>query len=206
MKKLMALGASACLALALAGCGGGATTAASSSAGSEASSAASASSASSAASSAVSSEEGTGIANPWTEVTSADEAAKGAGVDSFTTPIGTETSIGPLDENYAVYSYMDGLAQAECPLAAIEVTFRKGLASAAEDGDISGDYNSYKNTWTQVIDGVEVTCFGNREGEATKTIWTEGDYAYAILAYGAGGDTDYGFPIDLLTEMVAGTK
>jgi hypothetical protein len=86
------------------------------------------------------------------------------------------------------------------------MTIRKGNASVAEDGDISGDYNEYANTWTQNIKGLEVTCFGNREGESTKTIWQVDDTCYSITAYGLGGDTDYGLSPDDINSLINGIQ
>lgn len=56
------------------------------------------------------------------------------------------------------------------------------------------------------MDGQEVKCFGNREGEATKTIWTAGDYNYAVVAYGAGGDDDFGLSAEDVVTMVNAVK
>ena len=108
------------------------------------------------------------------------------------------------DETARTYSAMEGVAQAaiEYPAAAIEV--RKG--TAAEDGDISGDYNAYANTWTQNIKGLEVTCFGNREGEASKTIWESGGVFYSIVAQGLGGDADFGLNADDLNSVINGLQ
>lgn len=142
------------------------------------------------------------MVNPWSTATSAEEAAQGAGVETFTTPVGMETSLGLIDESWATYSYMEGVAEAQFPVAAVECFARKGVASAAVDGDISGDYNVYKNTWTTEVNGNEITCFGNREGEATKSIWTSGDYCYSLLAMGAGGDDDFGLSAEALEEFV----
>ena len=54
--------------------------------------------------------------------------------------------------------------------------------------------------------GVDVTCSGNREGEATKTIWTAGDYSFCILVQGLGGDDDYGLGADDLAILVGGIQ
>ena len=80
------------------------------------------------------------------------------------------------------------------------------LSEAAEGAGISGDYSEYANTWTQNIKGLEVTCFGNREGDATKTIWQVDDTCYSITAYGLGGDTDYGLSPDDLNSLINGIQ
>ena len=148
--------------------------------------------------------ENVGMANPWSDVSTLDEAAAGAGLDMFSIPEEAEISLGEVKLSQA--RYMEGLAEAVVEYPAVEMTIRKGNASVAEDGDISGDYNEYANTWTQNIKGLEVTCFGNREGDATKTIWKVDDTCYSITAYGLGGDTDYGLSADDLNSLINGIQ
>ena len=100
---------------------------------------------------------------------------------------------------------MDGVAQIFCPAAAVEMSAIKGKVPAG-DGDVSFDSTAYAHQWTQDVDGQEVQCFGNREGEATKTIWTDGEYNYAVLAYGAGGDDDFGLQPEDVAIMVNALK
>lgn len=148
--------------------------------------------------------ENVGMANPWSDAGTLAEAAEGAGIDGFSIPEEAEISLGEVKLTQA--RYMDGLAEAVVEYPAVEMTIRKGNASVAEDGDISGDYNEYANTWTQNIKGLEVTCFGNREGDATKTIWKVDDTCYSITAYGLGGDTDYGLSADDLNSLINGIQ
>jgi hypothetical protein len=148
--------------------------------------------------------ENVGMANPWSDVSTLDEAAAGAGLDMFSIPEEAEISLGEVKLSQA--RYMEGLAEAVVEYPAVEMTIRKGNASIATDGDISGDYNEYANTWTQNIKGLEVTCFGNREGDATKTIWQVDDTCYSITAYGLGGDTDYGLSADDLNSLINGIQ
>ena len=77
---------------------------------------------------------------------------------------------------------------------------------SGNEEDISGDYGEYANTWTQNIKGLEVTCFGNREGDATKTIWQSGGYYYSITAQGLGGDEDFGLNADDLSSLINGIQ
>lgn len=146
------------------------------------------------------------MANPWSDVASADEAAAGANVGSFAIPLGSEISLGTIDEQHALFRCMDGLAEAQVDFPAVQMTIRKGTAAQATDGDVSGDYNTYSSTWAATVGGQEVTCYGNRDGEATKTVWTAGDYCYSVTALGLGGDTDFGLSADDLEVVVAGTK
>ena len=146
-----------------------------------------------------------GIANPWTEAKTAEEAAEGAKLDSFDVE-GIEISLGKVEP--AKYRYMTGLAEAEVPIGAVEMTIRKGDSGQTDfgDSDCSGDYNDYKYNWTEEIDGMEVFCYGNRKGESTKTAWTGEKYSFAVLAHGAGGDDDYGLPPEDVEIMVKSIK
>ena len=209
-KNALAIMALACVfafALALAGCSSGSSSAsASGSASSSASSTSAASSqaASSEAASSSAASQQTGMPNPWSDVESAQAAAEGAGLDSFDVPEDATISLGKV--NVTSYRCMDGIAEAVCEFPAVEMTIRKGTSAVAQDGDISGDYNKYANSWTQNIKGLEVTCFGNREGDATKTIWTLGDTCYSITARGLGGDDDYGLSADDLNSLINGLQ
>lgn len=142
----------------------------------------------------------------WTQAATAEEAAKGAGFDSMADLNGTVISLGELGKMGDItYRYMDGVVQEFCPAAAVEMSVIKGKVPAG-DGDVSFDSTAYAHEWTQNVDGQEVKCFGNREGEATKTIWTDGEYNYAVLAYGAGGDDDYGLGAEDVAIMVNAVK
>ena len=149
-------------------------------------------------STAAAAEENTGLANPWSDVGSAEEAAKGAGIDSFVIAEDPGLDLGELFER--TYRCMDGIAEARLEYPASALTVRKG--TIAEEGDISGDYTEYANTWTQDVNGIEVTCFGNREGDATKSIWTVDNMYFSIVAEGLGGDQDFGLNAERLTAMV----
>jgi len=164
----------------------------------------------------VASAEGTGIDaaeaaegghTNWTQAATAEEAAKGAGIDVLADLNGTQTTLGVLGEMGAItYRYMDGVAQIFCPAAAVDMSVIKGKIPCGVDGDVSLDSTAYTFEWTQDVDGQEVKCFGNREGEATKTIWTAGDYNYAVVAYGAGGDDDFGLSAEDVVTMVNAVK
>ena len=143
-------------------------------------------------------EENTGVGNPWSDVESAEEAAKGAGIDSFVIADDPGLDLGQLFEK--TYRCMDGIAEARLEYPASALTVRKG--TYAEEGDISGDHTEYANTWTQDVNGIEVTCFGNREGDAAKSIWTVDNMYFSIVAEGLGGDEDFGLNAERLTAMV----
>jgi len=147
----------------------------------------------------------TGVANPWSDVDSAEAAAEGAGFDSFVIPAGEELSLGKI-ENVS-YRCMDGMTEAVIEYPAAQVVVRKGDPKhEMAEHDISGDYNQYKNNWQITVGDYEVYCAGNREGDSTKTVWSSGEYDYAVLAKGLGGDEDFGLGEDDLNVLVNGTK
>ena len=147
--------------------------------------------------------ESVGIANPWTEVKTAEEAADGAGVGYFTVPEeNTETTRGPV--NWYGFQYMEGIAEADGAIGAAELTVRKGLKQDTED--VSGDYTEYALEWTVESDGWQVTCCGNEENKAMKAIWLSDNFSYSILVRGQGDLCDtYGLDeaaIDTLVTMI----
>ena len=77
------------------------------------------------------------------------------------------------------------------------------MDAAAEEGDISGDYNEYGCIWSQEVDGINVKCMGNRDGESTKTIWQKDDYLYSINGIGTGGDADFGLSTGDLQLLIS---
>lgn len=147
-----------------------------------------------------------GMINPWSDVDSAEAAAEGAGLDTFRVPDG-EAVISLGDVNVDQYRCMKGMAEAKIEFPAVSMTIRKGdKTGEMAEGDISGDYGEYKYDWTQNIKGLEVKCFGNREGESTKTIWSVEDMDYSITVQGLGGDTDYGLSPDDINSLINGIQ
>ena len=143
----------------------------------------------------------------FTKVDSAEEAAKGAGLDKFVLPMDAQTDLGNVadSKDWMNFRYLDDFAQADFPMAAAELVVRKG-PSSIDNGDVSGDYMEYAYAWTQDVDGTEVKCWGNREGAAMKSIWTKGDYCYSVTARGAGGDDDFGLSANDVAVWVAGIE
>lgn len=141
-----------------------------------------------------------GMPNPWTEASTMDEAAEGAGVGSLIfTEDGTSTPAGTLV--WYGYRYTNGIAEVNGAIGAAELTVRKGLSSI---GDISGDYNAYDYTWELAVDGITVNCSGNIEGQAMLMTWTRGDYSYSIMVRGQGDLYDtYGLQSDTIEPLVS---
>ncbi|MDO4804862.1 MAG: hypothetical protein Q4A32_08590 [Lachnospiraceae bacterium] len=143
----------------------------------------------------------------WTKTDSAEAAAKAAGLDGFELPMDAETDLGKVadSKDYMHFRYLDNTVQADFPMAAVDMVVRKSTKDYATDETNMGR-QQYKYEWTQDVNGIEATCFGNREGDATKTVWKNGNYGYCILATGAGGDDDFGLSENDVAVWVEGVK
>ena len=122
-----------------------------------------------------------GIANPWHEVTTAEEAAQGAGVGTFAVIDGVTLSGGTVGPWH--YQYMKNVAQASAELGETDrVLVRKSVG--LEGTELSGDYTDYAISWTQNIKGLTVDCSGDEEGKANVVTWAVEDHAYCIVGPG----------------------
>ena len=150
---------------------------------------------------AIAEEEAVGLANPWTEVETAEEAAEGAEVGYFMLPEeNTETTGGEI--HWFAYLYMEHLAEADGVIGSADLTVRKGLNQESED--VSGDLTEYAYTWTQTTEDWEVTCFGNEEGQVMKAIWLSDNFSYSIMVRGQGDIYDtYGLDAEAIEALVA---
>ena len=145
--------------------------------------------------------ETTGMANPWTDVETADEAADGAGVGYFLVPEENMDTTGGI-VNWYGFQYMEGIAEADGAIGAAELTVRKGLKQ--DTTDVSGDYTEYAYEWTQQTEDWEVECFGNEEGRAMKAIWLSDNFSYSIMVRGQGDLYDvYGLDEEAVRALVA---
>jgi len=129
-------------------------------------------------------EEQVGMANPWSDVASQDEAAEKAGVGYFTIPkSGTETADGTLTLD--TFRYMEELAEADGTIGSASICIRKGLKQNSED--VSGDYNEYNYDWTETVGDFETKFYGNTEGKASKIVWVSDNFSYSIVITGQDG-------------------
>lgn len=163
MKKAILLVLCTALVFCLAACAGQAA----------ASHAASASPVPGGASAAAGSAAGTQIANPFEDCDTLDDAAKIAGFE-MTAP-----------------DHIDGyssLSVQAIEKEMIQLCFADGdntlcLRKAVGTNDVSGDYNSYSETSTVEINGLQVTVKGDG-GLICVAVWTDGGYSYSIGASG----------------------
>lgn len=143
------------------------------------------------------------VANPITEVGTAQEAAEGAGLDTFEVPdsvtVDGKTISSPkfmfidTDIAEALYEGDDG-----------RVVIRKGHPLKGEDS-IAGDYGTYEEHWILDADGREVTCNGHEEGKALLVEWKDADgVSFSIASYADDYDTDIPMTDANVTDIVKG--
>ncbi|MBQ4257281.1 MAG: hypothetical protein II714_06480, partial [Oscillospiraceae bacterium] len=109
-----------------------------------------------------------GMANPWKEYPSLEEAGNAAGFD-FELP----DSLGGYELDTARVMNKE-IIQADFADGDSTLTLRKGIT----DGDISGDYNTYKNRYRGKIGDVTVHIRANGE-EFSTAVWEKDGYKYS---------------------------
>ena len=180
MRKIAILAAAAALAFTLAGCG---TQSASSSA--ESSEAMSASDVS-ASSSVESSPAAQAVSTvKFTTVKTADEAAKGAGINKF----GVFDKIVVDDAEYKdpAFGYAEGVAEATYENGAIALIVRK--ADGKHTAPLTDrDKTEFAQKWTKSYESLDVTCYGAAKGAATVVTWADGTQEFGVTYQGLGGE------------------
>lgn len=145
--------------------------------------------------------ESTQVANPWSDVETADEMAEVAGFD-VNVQANPESSFG--DPVAVHYRAMQGLAEVVYEYPAAQITVRKGDLTVGVNNDVSGDYNQYSETWTETAgsQGLEITCSGNEKDVTSKATWGNGDYNFAIVTLALGGEENFGLNAQDLSAFV----
>lgn len=146
--------------------------------------------------------------NPWTEADSADEAAQGAGFESFSNGAGTITSLGSTYNQDFMCTMGHCWSEIVYENPSVDIAVHKGLRDVYElpdeYDDIFFDLDSeYAHTWTQTIGDVEVTCCGNREGAAAKAFWSKDGCDYVVYSFDLTfTDPSFGLSEQDLAELV----
>lgn len=123
----------------------------------------------------------------WTTADTPEQAAEGAGFEELLLPAdGTTLEVGPVSGWALRYEPAHVIAQGSA--GAVSLTVHKAVYVGS--GDIIGEDVTYAHEWTCDIDGLEVWCAGNVEGQATKTWWVDGNYMYGLLAQGQGSELE----------------
>ncbi len=130
--------------------------------------------------------------DPWTKVSSAAEAAKGAGqTEEFDVP--QQLKINDLTFSDPAFSYQDGVAQAYYESGAIGISVRK--ACGIYGGPMTDrDLESFPQHWSQKrgddADDV-VDCYGMEKDSAIVIQWGDTEEFYTVTSQGLGGE-EYG--------------
>ena len=132
----------------------------------------------------------------WSEAKDAKAAAAGAGIERFALPEkDVVLSIGTMMAKDWTYRYTDGIAEADGYAAAATVIVREGNkagdCSTPLSDYIAGEWSAlegveYEQAWTQTVEDIEVTCFGNKKGVASKMIWNEDQHGFSVQVLGQG--------------------
>lgn len=116
-----------------------------------------------------------GVANPWTEYDTQEEAQDDGfefeapfTIDDYTAEV--YRSMKAAINNVEEVDYKDGDDN--------ELTLRKGECTEEE---ISGDYNTYANSEEADVNGNTVTIKGSGDTWSLAT-WTNGDYSYSVYS------------------------
>ena len=137
----------------------------------------------------------------WKSAGSASEAAKGAGIGSFS--VMDSVTIGDNTFTKPSFSYMSGIAQAIYDAPACRVVIRKGYGPAGTV--IPGELPSFSQQWSQNFKGLNITCNGNAQDKATYIEWYVDEEAYSAYYEGLGGETMTMSPDDV-SSIVAGIQ
>lgn len=127
-----------------------------------------------------------GIANPWSDWTSMEDAEAAAGF-SFGLPEAiagsfTASAYRTLNNELIEIIYRD---------ADSEICVRK---TAGEGQDISGDYNQYDATTEEAFDGGSVIRYCNSSNNAVKQLVSYKGYSWSLVASnGFGDNSDWDF-------------
>ena len=115
------------------------------------------------------------IANPWFYTTDLSEAIIYSGID-FCPPIDAA-----LPEGFKLVSYganINGVILAQYESEDRGLVIRK--SDRVEGQELSGDYNSYSESWQQNVKGLNVDCFG--DGETANLALFSVDYLHYSMS------------------------
>ncbi|MBR2836159.1 MAG: hypothetical protein IKE43_10710 [Coriobacteriales bacterium] len=130
---------------------------------------------------------------------SAQEAAEGAGFESFVAPGDFDLSLG--ESSSAHYFYQDGLASGIFFYDELVVFIDKADLGSV-DAITDTDDREFSLEWSQTISGFQIKCFGYDKESVCKATFTDGDYYYMIDAMASDDDLESGLSIADLTAII----
>ncbi len=141
--------------------------------------------------------------DPWTITETAEEAARGAGFDSF--EVMKKIEIDGTTFKDPMFAYRDRTAQATFSDGSTELCIRKGkgkYGTALTDRRVTSEFPT---TWKADVDDLHVDCFGKEYGKATVIQWSKGDEAIAATYQGLNGE-DVTMPEEVVEKIVTSVK
>lgn len=136
----------------------------------------------------------------WTEVATAEEAAKGAGIEKF--DVIDEFRIGDLEYKDPKFSYAGGVAQATYETPATMIYVRKGVGTYSTPLS-DRNLDEFASRWFKVIEGSNISCYGVAKGAVTVATWSDGNTSYGLTFQGLGGE-EMSMDADELAVLVRG--
>jgi len=123
----------------------------------------------------------------WTSANSADEAAKGAGISGFAAA--DTTTIADITFKSPKFAYTDHVAQ-----ATYEEPGKARLIVRGAEGNHTAplterDKSEFAQSWKGTYEGVEVTSYGDKQGEIVICLWKDGNKEYGATIEGLKGST-----------------
>ena len=135
-----------------------------------------------------------GLANPWCEGSTLQEAAAGSGV-SFTI-----ADPFPFAYDNVIYRWMTGTIEVRYSSSDQEINLRKSTSSDLDS--ISGDYNVYEETTTVTVNEDNVTLAGNQK-KWNKAEWKNSVGVYSITV---NPGTDNGLSLEQMESLIKAVK
>ena len=139
----------------------------------------------------------------WTAADTADAAAKGAGISGFSAA--DSVTIADITFKGPKFAYTDHVAQAtyeDASKARIIVREAEGSHTAPVT---ERDKSEFSQSWKGTYQGLEVTSYGNKQGEIVICTWNDGNKEFGATIEGLKGNTIY-MGEDDLDDIVSAVK
>ena len=130
--------------------------------------------------------EQTGETTNWVTDSTAEDAAKGAGLAKFGLP--SQLTINDQTYQNPSYAHADGVAQGTFETGATAVIVRAGNVSGHKAKLTDRADTEFANKSTQNVDGLNVTMLGAEQNSPTVITWADGKVEYGVTYQGLGGE------------------
>ena len=130
--------------------------------------------------------EQTGETTNWVTDSTAEDAAKGAGLAKFGLP--SQLNINDQTYQNPSYAHADGVAQGTFETGATAVIVRAGNVNGHKAKLTDRADTEFANKSTQNVDGLNVTMLGAEQNSPTVITWADGKVEYGVTYQGLGGE------------------